>query len=74
VRIDASGNATYVFSTRGRWWKAGFDVPPSTVDKLRQLLVDVDYLALDRTYHAAVFDGTQWCIRVEAAGVSKNVY
>ncbi|MBI3410854.1 MAG: hypothetical protein HY040_21160 [Planctomycetes bacterium] len=60
-RVDSEGNATYVFSTgHDEWWRKEFKLPPSTLAKLRQLLVDVDFGALDRAYHANVADGTQW--------------
>ena len=74
-RVDAEGNASYIFTTHdGRLWKAEFQVPAPTLAKLRQLLVDVNYASLKRAYHADIFDGTQWCIRVDVAGATKKVY
>src|SRR5262245_36727142 len=50
-RVDAQGNARYVFQTgEGIWWEAEFELPVATLAKLRQLLVDVDYASLARAY------------------------
>lgn len=78
-RVDAEGNATYIFANRithghVTWWQSEFKVEPAMLRKLRKLLIEVDYVSLERAYHAAVADGNQWCIRVDAAGVTKKVY
>ena len=74
-RVDASGNASYIFLTgHVDWWKRDFKIPPAEVAKLRRLLVDVDYGSMTRSYHADVCDGTQWCIRVDVNGATKQVY
>jgi hypothetical protein len=74
-RVDATGNATYVFSTGyGDWWKRDFRMPPSEVATLRRLLVEVDYASMGRAYHADIWDGTQWCIRVDVNGAARQVY
>jgi hypothetical protein len=74
-RVDAEGNATYIFSTGyGDWWRTEFKIPVPALVKLRQLLVDVDYASLERAYLADVCDGTQWCLRVDVAGTTKKVY
>ena len=74
-RVDANGNANYVFTTGyGVWWQRVFRMSPVQVAKLRRLLIDVDYGSLARAYHADVCDGTQWCIRVDVNGATKQVY
>jgi hypothetical protein len=74
-QVNASGNAAYVFSTGyDRWWKRDFRITPEQVAKLRRLLVEVDYGSMARSYHAGVCDGTQWYVRVEVNGVTKQVY
>ncbi len=75
LRVDASGNASYVFSIdHDNWWQREFRIPPAEVAKLRRLLVEVDYRSMARAYHADVCDGTQWCIRVDVKGATKQVY
>jgi hypothetical protein len=76
-RVDAAGNAVYVFATgdsHGDWWRAEFTVAAPMVTHLRKLLVEIDYPSLKRAYHANVADGTQWCIRVDCAGIVKKMY
>jgi hypothetical protein len=74
-RVDATGNATYVFSTgHDHWWMRDFRMAPEQVAKLRRLLVDVDYRTMARAYYADVADGTQWGIRVDVNGSTKQVY
>ncbi|MCI0462569.1 MAG: hypothetical protein L0Z62_36935 [Gemmataceae bacterium] len=74
-RVDGSGQASYLFrGEHGWWWRAEFQVPPEAVGRLRRLLAEIDYFSLKRAYFADVVDGTQWCIRVDAAGVTGTVY
>jgi len=74
-RVDDSGNASYTFSTGyDDWWKRDFQISPAEVVKLRRLLVEVEYGTMARAYHANVLDGTQWCIRVDVNGATKQVY
>jgi hypothetical protein len=73
-RVDHAGNASYVFSADGDWWKTEFTLPKDSLLQLRKLLIEIDYLSLKRAYHAALVDGTQWCIRVDASGLTKKVY
>jgi hypothetical protein len=74
-RVDARGNAIYVFSTGDDvWWRRDFRIPPAEIAGLRRLLVEVDFASLERAYHANAVDGTQWCIRVELSGSAKRVY
>jgi hypothetical protein len=50
-RVDASGNASYVFSTGyDDWWKRDFRIPAAEVANLRRLLVKVDYRSMARAY------------------------
>lgn len=73
--VSSSGKASFIFSTApDEWWKAEFEVAPAHITRLRQLLVEVDYPSLKRAYHADVVDGTQWCMRLDVAGVAKHVY
>jgi hypothetical protein len=78
-RMNAAGTASYVFPTdngtrTGQWWRAEFQLAPEEVVRLRRFLQEVNYLSLKRYYHANVMDGTQWCIRVDSAGVTRKVY
>lgn len=74
-QVDASGSASYVFSTgRDRWWKQDFRIPSEQVVNLRQLLIEVDCGSMARAYHADVIDGWQWCIRIDVNGTTKKVY
>jgi hypothetical protein len=74
-RVDASGDASYVFSTdRDAWWAVEFKATAAEVVKLRQLLVDIEFANLASGYHGDVCDGTQWCIRLDVAGITKRVY
>src|SRR5436309_486170 len=43
-RVDASGNASYTFSTGyDYWWNRDFQISPAEVVKIRRLLVEIDY-------------------------------
>jgi hypothetical protein len=74
-RVNGSGQVSYLFrGERGWWWRAEFQVSAEAVARLRRLLVEVNYLSLKRRYYTDWMDGTQWCIRVDAGGVTKKVY
>jgi|ERR1043165_2730444 hypothetical protein len=75
LRVNQTGTASYTFRTSEEdCWTVTFQVSEPVVTKLRQTLVQMKYLELKRSYHAAVIDGTQWCIRLEVDGISKAVY
>jgi hypothetical protein len=55
--------------------QARFDLSPNTVRALRELLLDINYYSLHKSYHqTAIADGTQWCVLLAAGGQAKGVY
>ena len=75
IRILPDGSCQYTF-THGtpQWRRAQFSIDAATGHELRKLLDDIDYFQMPMSYSSGVADGTQWFVKVYAAGKKKGVY
>jgi hypothetical protein len=80
VKVRADGTCQYTFldvrspGGKHQWRRAEFSLDGQTDSDLRQLLTQIDFFALKRSYHGDVVDGTQWFMNVSATGKTKRVY
>lgn len=78
IAIDANGKVQFLFHDFGarepHWRLLAFRVPKETLQKLKSLLMDVEYFSLKSQYHAYVHDGTQWFVKVSCREGKKSVY
>jgi hypothetical protein len=56
------------------WDTAELTLPPDSVGRIADAVAAERLLDLDRAYHAAVYDGTQWVLWVRQDGREKVVY
>lgn len=82
VKLSADGVCQYTFINPAAyrypdepyWKRATFAVDAGTVAELRRLLAEIDYWRMKKMYHGAAADGTQWFVKIRAAGRNKGVY
>jgi hypothetical protein len=73
VKVRPDDTCQYTFLDP-QWRRAEFSLDHQTAVDLRQLLMEVDFFTLKRSYHGGVQDGTQWFVNVTASGKKKGVY
>ena len=88
VKVRADGTCEYTFFdyetrfdpatrvvTRPSWRRSAFQLDARTAGELRELIASTRYFRLKKLYRAGhVHDGTQWLVKVRAAGRTKRVY
>jgi hypothetical protein len=75
VKLDQTGHAVLHRLKGGDSWEtATLDLPADTVTKVLEAVEANHLLELDKAYHAAVADGTQWVLCIQQQDRRKVVY
>jgi hypothetical protein len=75
VKVLDDGSVIYTFrADMSQWKQATFSVDATTQHDLRQLLSDIDFLRLKKSYsNTSIADGTQRFAKLEVGAVHKSI-
>jgi hypothetical protein len=71
--VDQKGRAEYLFQRDG-WKLSRYTIRRADLASLRKRLAAIGYASMPRSYHANVYDGTQWFVKIETDRHNKGVY
>jgi hypothetical protein len=74
AKLDQDGRLILYRLREDRWETAAAQLPPGTVAEVLEAVKANRLLELDRAYHAAVCDGTQWVLSVRQGDREKALY